>query len=134
MKESFYFSNITPQFPGFNRGIWKKLEEKVRDWAILYDCLYVTTGPICKLSSKTIGENEVKIPTHFYKTILIYNDSIKQSIGFVFPNEKCEGEIFDYALTVDSIELLTGMDLYFALPDRQEKMIEKQVDLNFWNK
>jgi hypothetical protein len=33
MQESFYYSNMSPQLPGFNRGIWKKLEEKVRDWA-----------------------------------------------------------------------------------------------------
>lgn len=134
MKESFYFSNISPQLPGFNRGIWKKLEEKVRDWAKIYEVIYVTTGPICDQSTQTIGDNAVMIPTHFYKTILIYNDSIKQSIGFVFPNEKCEGELFDYAATVDSIELITGNDFYFALPDRQEKIVEKQVDLSFWIK
>jgi len=134
MMESFYFSNISPQLPGFNRGIWKKLEEKVRDWAKIYDCLYITTGPICNLSTKSIGDNAVMIPTQFYKTILIYNDSIKQSIAFLFPNEKCEGEIFDYVVTVDSIELITRKDFYFALPDRQEKIIEKQVDLSYWKK
>ena len=31
MQESFYFSNMSPQNPSFNRGIWKKLEEKTRD-------------------------------------------------------------------------------------------------------
>ena len=33
MSESFFMSNMSPQEPGFNRGIWKKLEGKVRDWA-----------------------------------------------------------------------------------------------------
>ncbi len=47
-----------------------------------YGSLYITTGPICEEPYKTIGENKVVIPTHFYKTILIYNDSIKQGIGF----------------------------------------------------
>ena len=30
MDETFYMSNISPQLPGFNRGIWKKLENYVR--------------------------------------------------------------------------------------------------------
>ena len=30
MSESFYMSNMSPQEPGFNRGIWKNLEKTVR--------------------------------------------------------------------------------------------------------
>ncbi|MGK0234811.1 MAG: DNA/RNA endonuclease G (NUC1), partial [Psychroserpens sp.] len=30
MSESFYMSNMSPQIPEFNRGIWKRLEGKVR--------------------------------------------------------------------------------------------------------
>ncbi len=33
MSESFLMSNMTPQVPGFNRGIWKKLEAWVREQA-----------------------------------------------------------------------------------------------------
>ena len=46
MKESFYFSNMSPQKPEFNRGIWKELEEQVRNWAQIYDTVYIVTGPI----------------------------------------------------------------------------------------
>ena len=87
MIESFYFSNMSPQLPGFNRGIWKKLEENVRDWAVKYDSIYITTGPVFKQTDSVIGANRVTIPTHFYKSILIYNDSLKQSIGFLLPHE-----------------------------------------------
>ena len=33
MLETFYLSNISPQNPSFNRGIWSSLESVVRDWA-----------------------------------------------------------------------------------------------------
>lgn len=46
MVESFYLSNITPQVPSFNRGIWKKLEEQVRQWAIDDKAIYVVTGTV----------------------------------------------------------------------------------------
>lgn len=134
MQESFYFSNISPQLPSFNRGIWKQLEGKVREWVKIYNRLYITTGPICKGSELEIGRNGVCVPTYFYKTILIYNDSIKQSIGFIFPHEKCEGELFEYAVSVDSIESITGLNLYYRLPSSNESYIEGQYNFRFWNK
>ncbi len=134
MKESFYFSNISPQLPGFNRGIWKKLEMNVRDWAQTHNCLYITSGPIFMNSDQRIGKNNVTIPSHFYKTILIYNDSIQEAIGFIFPHKKCEGEIFDYAISIDSLELITGLNFYHRLPKRKEKKIEKDYVSKFWFK
>ena len=41
MQESFYYSNMSPQLPAFNRGIWKQLEELVRDWAIAEDTILI---------------------------------------------------------------------------------------------
>src|SRR5574344_20414 len=58
MKESFYYSNMSPQLPGFNRGVWKRLEELVRDWAYQYDTLFVTTGPVLSDNLPVIGANE----------------------------------------------------------------------------
>ena len=46
MSESFLMSNMSPQDPGFNRGIWKKLEGLIRDWAVDNEEIYVVTGPI----------------------------------------------------------------------------------------
>ena len=37
MEDSFFFSNMSPQVPAFNRGIWKRLEEQVRKFALQYD-------------------------------------------------------------------------------------------------
>lgn len=44
MAESFYYSNMSPQTPGFNRGIWKSLEELVRNWAVENDTICIATG------------------------------------------------------------------------------------------
>jgi endonuclease G len=63
MSETFFMSNMSPQAPSFNRGIWAKLEEKVRSWAVTYGEIFVVTGPVLngeKLG--TIGYNKVTIP------------------------------------------------------------------------
>lgn len=47
MVESFFLSNIVPQVGvGFNRGIWKELEDHVRDVVRDRGELYVVTGPV----------------------------------------------------------------------------------------
>jgi len=46
MRDSFFMSDISPQRPGFNRRIWRKLEELVRDQAIANEEVYIVTGPI----------------------------------------------------------------------------------------
>lgn len=50
MSESFFLSNMSPQVPGFNRGIWSSVEDQVRKWALAFDGLDVATGQ----SSRTI--------------------------------------------------------------------------------
>ena len=132
MSESFYYSNMSPQNPSFNRGIWKKLEEKTREWARTYNQIYVVAGSLYLSDCKYIGENKVAVPTHFYRTILVVNDSIQQAIGFVLPNEKSKKPIFDYALSIDSIEKISGFDFYPALRNRYEKKIEAQFNLQYW--
>ena len=44
MAESFYMSNMSPQKPEFNRGIWKKLEMKVRGWATREEAVLIVTA------------------------------------------------------------------------------------------
>ncbi|MFC1586208.1 DNA/RNA non-specific endonuclease [Fibrobacterota bacterium] len=48
MSESFFLSNISPQEPDFNQGVWLFLETRVRDWVTLFDSLYVVTGPVLR--------------------------------------------------------------------------------------
>lgn len=132
MDESFFFSNISPQLPAFNRGIWKRLEEDVRRWATKYDSIYVVTGPVFKGVIKTIGENNVSVPSHFFKALLLYRSGNANAIGFLFPHEKCKGTEFDYAVSIDSVESFTGLDLFYRLPDKLEMKVESSFDLENW--
>ncbi|WP_028865348.1 DNA/RNA non-specific endonuclease [Psychromonas aquimarina] len=125
MKESFLMSNMSPQLPGFNRGGWKGLEEKVRKWANDYDELYVVTGPIWDGNETYIG-NGIYIPNSFYKVILdpYYNDAI----AFIVPHRKVSSsELADFITTVDEVERLTNLDFFSDLPDSTENSIEAVV-------
>ena len=124
MQESFYYSNISPQNADFNRGIWKDLEKKVRDWVEQYKAVQVVTGPVLTATYKHIGPNKVSIPDYFYKVLLIYSDSDTMGIGFIIPNEKSDIDIMLYSVTIDSVETFTGIDFFPSLPDKLEEAVE----------
>lgn len=132
MKESFYYSNMSPQLPSFNRGIWKRLEEQVRAWAIHDSLIYVVTGPVLKENLPSIGANKVSVPELFYKVILVYKSTEKRGLGFVMKNEGSSLPLKDYIVSIDSVQRLTGIDFFHSLPDHEEEEIETSVCVECW--
>ena len=132
MAESFYFSNMSPQEPGFNRGIWKNLEAQVRTWAKAYDSIYVVTGPVLKDGLVQIGSNGVSIPKYYYKVILDNTGDDAKAIGFLMPNEASKEPLEKFAVSVDQVEQETGIDFFNKLPDSRENAFEKEVCIPCW--
>lgn len=134
MSDSFYMSNMSPQAPGFNRGIWSLLESYVRTWAYENESIYVVTGPVLTNNGyPTIGNNEVAIPEYYFKVILdIIGDEIK-AIGFILPNEKSSQKLEEYAVTIDEVEDFTGLDFFHLLEDNYEYALESVIDVGEWN-
>ncbi|MEN9512133.1 MAG: hypothetical protein RLZZ370_1952 [Bacteroidota bacterium] len=132
MAESFYYSNMSPQHPSFNRGIWKKLEEQVRAWANADSVLYVVTGPVLSEGLPTIGPNMVSVPKYYYKVLLDYHKPGFKAIGFVLPNSPSSLPLSSFAVSVDSVERLTGIDFFPALPDGAEDLLESDCCPQCW--
>jgi endonuclease G len=109
IQESFFMSNISPQSHDFNKGIWKELEELTRSWAKKYKKLYVVTGPVLTEKIKgQIGDNEVSIPSYYYKVLLDVSEPEKKGIAFVLPNQISYDPLYEYAVTIDEVEEMTG--------------------------
>lgn len=134
MKESFYMSNMSPQAEAFNRGIWRELEENIRDWAYHDGHLYIVTGPVLSQGVvKKIGENGVSVPEYFYKVVLDIEGQKQKGIGFILPNEGSELPLLDYAVTIDSVEQFTGFDFFADLmADDLEDVVESVLRPADW--
>ena len=133
MKDSFFMSNMSPQVPGFNRDIWKRLEEWTRDQAVDNSELIVVTGPVLTDGPyKEIGENGVDIPKKYFKVLLDYTGPDIKAIGFIMNNEASKANIIDFAASIDDVEKLTGLDFFYLLPDTSEENLESQYDINLW--
>lgn len=134
MGDSFYMSNMSPQEPSFNRGIWADLEATIRTFAATEGSVYVVTGPVLTDSPyDTIGDNGVSIPNAYYKVVLDYNEPEKKAIGFVLPNEGSDKDLSKFATSVDEIEELTEIDFFPQLPDEEENVLESSYEVDAWN-
>jgi len=133
MSESFYMSNMSPQWPGFNRGIWKRLESQVRTWAYKNDKIYVVSGPILRPGLSKIGRNGVSVPESYYKAILDTKEPEIKAIGFVLPNKKSGADLKGFAVPIDVIENLTGIDFFAGLDDGVEDRLESSLNLTKWS-
>jgi len=133
MSETFFMSNMSPQVPSFNRGIWKQLEELVRKWAKDNGGIYIVTGPVLKDGGfDTIGLDRVAVPKRFFKVILDYREPELKAVGFLIPNRKTGESPESYAVTVDKVEEETGLDFFPQLPDNVEEQLESRIELDKW--
>ncbi|MEO9967786.1 MAG: DNA/RNA non-specific endonuclease [Reichenbachiella sp.] len=132
MSESFFMSNMSPQEPGFNRGIWRMLEEKVRDWAKSNSEVYVVTGPIYNGKNEKIGKNKVVVPNQYFKVVLELNGKEVKGIGFILENKKATQSLSEYAMSIDDVEKVTGLDFFPIVPDQLENKIESTYNYTLW--
>ena len=135
MRETFYMSNMSPQLRQLNGGIWRELEENVRDWAYKADSLYVISGPILTNPIKKIGrKNRVSVPSAFYKVLLDNKGPEKKAIGFIIPHELSEKRLESYMVSVSDIEAVTGMKFFANMSNQQEiSKLKTTLEPAKWN-
>ena len=133
LSESYFYSNMAPQLPELNREKWAELENAIREYVIENKIqVYVVTGGILHDSLPIMRnedrENDVSIPNLFYKVIL--DNANHRGIGFVMPNGICNYPIMSYAISIDSVEALTGINFFSKIEN--EDFTEQKIDIDIW--
>lgn len=139
LHDSFYMSNICPQVPNFNRGVWKDLESWIRRLAKREGSIIVVAGPVlptnlCEaVKGKWIGRyHKVFVPTAFYKVVLD-DTPPRKAIGFVLPNESTDKSFTCFSCSVDEVENLTNMNFFSTLEDAEQAVIESEHNPSKWD-
>ena len=131
MSETFFLSNMSPQVGAFNRGVWSSLEGQVRQWALALDSVYVVTGPVFADNIGAIGASRVTVPGYYYK--VLYSPARGGMMAaFLLPNASGLGKWTEYAVAVDSVEAVTGIDFFSQLPDSVEARLEAVAGCAAW--
>lgn len=136
-KSTFMMTNVIPQTPDLNRGVWLKLE---------YECerlckeenkeLYVVAGGIYHTNKTLNDAGKVVIPDSCFKIIVVLEkgqsltnvSTSTKIIAVAMPNISGirNADYNTYLTTVDRIEASTGYDFLSEIEDNIEKTIEKK--------
>ena len=131
MSQSFLMSNMSPQHPSLNRGIWQKLEKKVRDWAIKYKKIHVISGPVFERADyKRIGNSRVAVPHSYYK--ILYAPEQNEMIGFILPNSDAKGGLGKYAVSVYDVEDAVQLEFFMKVAPEIRKKLKQHINKDFW--
>ncbi|MBQ4386757.1 MAG: DNA/RNA non-specific endonuclease, partial [Prevotella sp.] len=160
-KQTFFLTNMQPQYQSHNGGLWGRLESQVRDYATddsktgaHCDTLYVVkAATIADVASDALTNNNTSgvyatsevgnydkllVPRYFYMALLHYNkesDSYKAVAFWTrhLSTTQPVANLGDYAISIDKLEQLTGLDFFCNLPDDIESEVEaEEPDLDFW--
>lgn len=160
-KQTFFLTNMQPQWQKHNGGLWKNLEDLVRNYATddgktnaHCDTLYIVKAATITdkvtindteedgiYDQKCVGgdghSHELIVPKFFYMALLHYNKVTDNyhAIAFWTLHEDANDtnkNYGDYAISIDELEKRTGIDFFCNLPDEVEKQVEAEVDLDFW--
>jgi endonuclease G len=139
--ETFLMSNMSPQKPQFNRGIWRELEAAVRDLDAQSGVFetYVICGPLFDFDKPvmTIGNDDsndvsIPVPHAYFKSVLTENKSGALHMwSFVLPNEESDEALDSFLVPTMLVEKMAGIKLWERLVgEKIEK--EKAKVRNMW--
>lgn len=159
-KQTFYYTNLSPQLNAFNGGFWQTLESRVQSWGRAcangtYDKVYVAKGgtlndllldfrgaPVSGGTPTTDADgftiHGLACPSHYFMAILAEKGDTYHAIAFYvehradLPEKPSADDLKACAISVDELEELTGIDFFCNLPDVMEDEVEHACVLNDW--
>lgn len=149
IKESFFLSNMTPQDSRLNQVKWRLLEDRIQKLAADRGELWIVTGPAFIdddddgiVEYKVIGDNQVAVPTHYFKIVIALDKDSDSHVAMAFlvpneainrPNEDIGSVMGDFLVSIDEIEILTGLDFFPRMEDDAESTLEAQIADQVWD-
>ena len=116
---TFVMSNIAPQTPLLNRGVWKNLEEQVRFWACGEEKLTIITGPIFHGNDPKLPSG-LTIPQRFFK-IVIDETPPRKTIAFIHHQKDPKTTMPYREFPVSEVERQAGITFPVEFPEGSGK-------------
>lgn len=136
-EESTYLSTACPMAHALYDGAWFDLEIMCRKWAEKYGPLYVVSGPLFVdgvAVQQTIGETKLLVPHAFFKVVAQKRGAKWCAAGFIFTNTNhANHSLTEAAKCVRIVELLTGHDFFWRLPQDVQDAMEINYDASEWS-
>ena len=148
--QTFFITNMQPQYNKFNAGLWQEMESDVRNWVSMSDTLYVCKGGTIdneeyireyvyqnSHQSTRVNKDHIPVPRFFYMALLSRKGDTWQAMAYWAQNLNEDHSLDSrrgYAIKIDRLEELTGIDFFCNLPDDIETEVESNLTLSYWFK
>ncbi len=131
-KQTFYYSNMSPQKAAFNQVAWQQLEEIVQGWARnpeLTDKMYIAKGGTLtpKGIYPTLAGGKISVPRNYWMAVLAEKNGMWRALGFWISHEarsRQEQGVGSLACSIDELEEYTQFDFFHNLDDAIEQKVE----------
>jgi endonuclease G len=133
---TFLMTNMIPQLPANNQGVWANLESYSRTLVSQGNELYIISGG--HGLQYFIANGHVAVPAQTWKVIIVLpvgsNDVSRvitstRTIAVVMPNSGSIGSDWRaYRVSVDQVEAITGFDFFSNVSSGIQAVIEGRVD------
>jgi endonuclease G len=144
---TFLLTNIMPQAPQLNQGIWAELEDYARALVADGNELYILAGGYGSGGTGSLGgttttlaNGSITVPARYWKVMLVLpNDdapdipritSDTRVIAVDIPNTQAASALpwGQYRTSVDAIEAATGLNFFTRIPTTVQNDLEGGVD------
>ena len=134
-RKTFMMSNIAPQTPALNRGVWREVEHRIADlWTARYGEIWVVVGCISpQYGRETLAQTDIDVPTDFYQVVIAQEGMDVRALAVIF---KQDVDWREWAarnlITIDELEQLTGLDFNPELPSFIQDPLEAELPTRLW--
>ena len=132
---TFLMTNIAPQTPSLNRGVWRNLERRIADfWTGRYGEIWVIVGCISSPDSReTISGSDIDVPQQYYQLVVAQEGMDIRAFAVLIPQSVPYGAYASrYLLTIDELEEKTGLDFLPELPEFIQAPLESELPSRLW--
>ncbi len=134
-RQSFLMSNVVPQRPAFNSGLWRQIEERIaRNYPARFEEVWVVCGPVQAEPIVRLRPGGVAVPEALFLVVLDETDGCWRAQAFIVPQGAAgRGDDWrEYGVRIDEIERRVGFDFFAALPDAVEVPLEAGLVMRRW--
>ena len=133
-KKTFLMSNVAPQTPALNRGVWRNVEHRIADfWPAKYGELWVIVGTIPSGRGETLSGTDIEIPGRFYQVIVAQEGMDVRALAVVFDQHVSWREwAARNIVSIDELEEETGLDFLPDLPKFIQDRLEEGRPSRLW--
>lgn len=134
-KKTFAMSNVAPQTPQLNRGVWCDVEHRIADfWTARYGEIWVVVGCISSVSGgETISGTGIDVPEAYYQIIIAQEGMDVRALAVLIPQTvPWSAWAARYIVSIEELERLSGLDFNPELPGFIQSPLESDLPSRLW--